>query len=159
MCFLNSTTFTNLLSADPESSQSYAVPHHVLEAWRSLLQPEVCHWCDWGDDQGPDKIGQQTHCCPLQRYSDSQWNVLCHCKHHWEMQDRGGGGCVPGRQDSTSTETRGCAHCGELERKKGELARKKLCRCCSFNLQDDYTLIFDAVLVFLKSFESYANFQ
>ena len=109
----NSTTFTNFLFSDSESSQSYSVPHHVLEAWWSLLQPEEYHRCDWGDDQDSDKIRQQTHCCPLQWYSDSQWNVLCHCNHHWEVQDRGSRGYVPGRQGSASMETRGCSHCGE----------------------------------------------
>ena len=81
---------------DSKGPSCDSVPHHLLDTWRSLLQPEECHWCDWGDDQGPDKIRQQTHCCSLQWHSDSQWNVLCHSHHHWEMQDRGSGGCVPG---------------------------------------------------------------
>ena len=125
LILLNALISIFLYFVDPKYTPGDPATHHRLEFKWTVLQLVEHHLCDWGDDQGPDKIGQQTHCCPLQWYSDSQWNVLCHCNHHWEMQDRGSGGCVPGRQGSTSTETRGCAHCGELERKKGELARKK----------------------------------
>ena len=43
------------------------------------------------------------------------------------MQDRGSGGCVPGRQGSTSTETRGCAHCGQLMYNNVNLSLGELC--------------------------------
>ena len=110
--------------ADSKYTSGDPATHHKLECQWTVLRSREHHLCGWGDDQGADENRQSTHCCPLQWHSDLQWNVLCHCNHHWKMQDRGSGGCVPGGQGSTSAETRSCAHCGELKEKKQSLWKK-----------------------------------
>ena len=97
------------------------------------------------------------------------------------MQDRGSGRRLPSGQGTQSTETRGCPQCGKgamdclyksvayywLSGVIDDLYQKahSAMRHCMLYLelflplQDHYMLIFNALLVYLESFDTYANFQ
>ena len=74
------------------------------------------------------------------------------------VQDRWSGGCVPGGEGPQGAETWSCSHCGELLLYIAVAGI--VCAIGSLSLpQVQYQMIFEAVLVFLDTFETYANFQ
>ena len=84
------------------------------------------------------------------------------------MQDGGSGGCVPGGEGPESAETWSCAHCGEsFSYSQNTMYIVLYIVIIVFvnihylyipPLQAQYCVVFEAVLVFLDSFETYANF-
>ena len=73
------------------------------------------------------------------------------------VQDRGSGGCVPGGEGPQETETWSRTHYGK------NACLSLLCVTVILtsevlSLQVQYQLIFEALLVYLGSFDTYANF-
>ena len=76
------------------------------------------------------------------------------------MQDGRSSGRLPGGEGPQGAETWSRAHCGELDIALAGLVARNLYSDLSDHLspQTQYQIIFDAVLTFLDSFDTYANF-
>ena len=89
------------------------------------------------------------------------------------MQDGGSGGCVPGGEGPEGAEIWSCAHCGEsFSYSQNTMYIVLYIVIIVFvnvlyvnilylyipPLQAQYCVVFEAVLVFLDSFETYSNF-
>ena len=69
------------------------------------------------------------------------------------------GGCLPGGQGSPCSETWSCSHCGELSNlTMVYVVKYALKRVWFFILQGQYQTLFEAVMVYLTSFDTYSNF-
>ncbi len=95
----------------------------------------------WIIHSGLDKLILDVN---FQWHSESQWHVLYTSYRHWPFQDGRSSGCVSGGQGSQSPQTRSNTYCGE-DKSVNTYALVYV----ALNLQEQYKLVYEAVLVFL----------